>query len=67
MSKLIHKNDAARGREIVSNEMLHAAVKKACELGLFPRGEVDTNTYTKHWDGMKQCIQAALSANKQEQ
>ena len=48
---------------LVSNRMLEAAVKKACDLELFPRGEVDTDTYLKHWDGMKQCIQAALDAD----
>ena len=48
---------------IVSNRMLEAAVKKACKLNLFPRGEVDPDTYLKYWDGMKQCIQAALNSD----
>jgi len=48
---------------VASDQMLHAAVKKACELGIFPRGDVDVDAYIKYWDGMKQCIQAALDAD----
>lgn len=57
------RSAAEQQQPIVSSQMLEAAIRKACALELFPRGEVDTDTYLKYWDGMKQCIQAALSAD----
>jgi hypothetical protein len=54
--------DVKENNRMVSNKMLEAAMKKACEIQLFPR-VVDTDTYLKHWDGMKRCIQAALDAD----
>lgn len=43
----------------VTEEMLAAAMKKAVESGLLPK-HADSETYLKKWDGMKQCLQAAL-------
>lgn len=43
----------------VTDAMLHAAMKKAVELGLIPK-QVDAETYLKNWDGMKLILQAAL-------
>lgn len=46
---------------VVTDEMLQAAMQKAVETGLLPKF-ADPETYLKRWDGMKQCIQAALDA-----
>lgn len=45
---------------IDDEEMLARAMKKAVEVGIFPKHEVDTETYLKHWAGMKAVLQAAV-------
>jgi hypothetical protein len=44
----------------VDEAMLTAAMKKAVETKLVPK-HVDTETYTRIWDAMKQVLQAALA------
>ena len=39
----------------ITNEMLAIAVKKAVELGLFPKHS-DERGYLKYWDGMRQVL-----------
>jgi len=43
----------------VTQEMLNAAMKKAVELGIFPK-HGDEQTYLRHWESMKQVLEAAL-------
>ncbi len=43
----------------VTEEMLTAAMRKAVELGLFPK-HAAVETYLKHWDGMRECLKAAI-------
>ena len=45
----------------VTQEMLNAAMKKAVELGVFPK-HAGADDYLKHWDAMKACLEAALAA-----
>ena len=44
----------------VTEEMLTAAMRKGVEVGIFPKHGVDTETYLKHWDGMKKVLETAL-------
>ena len=44
----------------VSDEGLARAMKKAIELGLAPK-EANLDDYSKWWNGMKSCIEAAIS------
>jgi hypothetical protein len=44
----------------VTDEMLEAAMKKAVELEVFPKGPVDEATYLRHWASMKAVLQAAF-------
>lgn len=45
----------------ISHGLLSAAMKKAVETGILPM-QVDEETYTKNWCGMKEALQAALNA-----
>lgn len=45
---------------VVDEEMLARAMKKAVEVGIFPKHPVDTETYLKHWDGMKAVLQTVV-------
>lgn len=47
----------------VTNEMLEAAMKKAVELGIFPKFS-DQDTYLKHWAAMKETLQAAMDTEQ---
>lgn len=44
----------------VDEEMLARAMKKAVEVGIFPKHPVDTETYLKRWAGMKAVLQTAV-------
>ena len=46
----------------VTQEMLNAAMKKAVELGVFPKN-LGPDEYLKNRDTMKACLQAALAAH----
>lgn len=46
---------------IDDEEMLARAMKKAVEVGIFPKHSVDTETYLNHWAGMKEVLKAALA------
>ena len=46
----------------ISQEMLAQAIKKAVEVGLIPKNEVDTDTYIKIWDAMKAVLDAAINS-----
>lgn len=45
----------------VTQEMLNAAMKKAVETGLVPK-VCDPESYLKHWNAMKACLEAAMAA-----
>ncbi len=45
----------------ITHEMLEKAVKKAVELGLFPKHS-DEQTYMKIWDGMREVLDAAINS-----
>jgi hypothetical protein len=52
-------------RTACTDEMLAAAVRKAVELGLLPRGGfVDVNE--RNWQKVKQVVEAALAAREAE-
>ena len=44
----------------VTEEMLILAVRKAVQVGLLPSHNVNTETYLKNWDMIKQILKAAL-------
>ena len=45
---------------IDNEEMLIRAMKKAVEVGIFPKHPVDSETYLKHWAGMQEVLKAAM-------
>ena len=49
----------------VTDDMLHAGVKKAVENGLLPSGEVTFNEYEMSWLKIKEVLQAALLSQNQ--
>lgn len=53
-------NDGLSGLA-VTEEMLTAAMRKGVEVGIFPKHGVDTETYLKHWDGMRKVLETALA------
>lgn len=44
----------------LTQEMLNVAMKKAVELGVFPKHPTP-GAYIKNWDAMKACLEAALT------
>ena len=46
----------------IDHEMLTRAVKKAVKIGLFPKHQVDADTYLKQRRGMREVLKAALKA-----
>ena len=47
----------------ITDEMLHAAIKKAVENGTIPKW-ADMETYVKYWDNIKEILEAALAEGK---
>lgn len=47
---------------VVDYEMLTKAVKKAVEVGLFPKQQVDADTYLKHWNGMNEVLHTVIGS-----
>ncbi|HUT16963.1 MAG TPA: hypothetical protein VMW84_01545 [Acidobacteriota bacterium] len=45
----------------ITHEMIEAAMKKAVELGVFPK-KVDEETYFQNWANMDEILEAALEA-----
>lgn len=45
----------------VDHHVLHAAMKKAVELGVFPKSG-DTESYMKSWGSMEEILKAAFEA-----
>lgn len=48
-------------QNIITNKMLHAAVKEAVRLGVIPK-YVDEDSYLKNWGHIKSILNAALEA-----
>jgi len=47
----------------ITDEMLHAAVKKAVENGTIPKIS-NMETYVKYWDNIKEILETALEGGK---
>lgn len=50
----------------VTQEMLNAAMKKAVQVGIFPK-ESDMDAYLKHWWQMEYVLIAALQESEEGQ
>lgn len=48
----------------LTQEMLNLAMKKAVNLGIFPKHPVSEETYLKHWKQMEDVLIAALQGTQ---